>query len=220
MTSNVDSIDMDVSNYSLSELMAIVGINGQYDFTPKNIENKTNFFINKYKATNPQLSSFFLDIQTQLLQYSSDLNNQDSTSDAIYPDGEAQTQNWIQNEALKQSDQIQANKVTDRIQKIDVYGNTHAPMNREMLGVSNNFQLDVKQDTLNPNLKNVINKFINIDSQFRQYTSGMETSSTDCTLDFSDTINNALEIRVFGLQMAAIMFLFLFHLVIIHLLLL
>ena len=51
MTSNVDSIDTDVSNYSLSELMAIVGINGQYDFTPNNVENKTNYYISKYKAT-------------------------------------------------------------------------------------------------------------------------------------------------------------------------
>jgi hypothetical protein len=111
MTSNADSIDTDVSNYSLSELMAIVGINGQYDFTPNNIENKTNFYINKYRATNPQLSSFFLDIQKQLLQYSSDLNNPNSSSDAIYPSGEAQTQNWLQNEALTQSDQNQANKI-------------------------------------------------------------------------------------------------------------
>ena len=201
MTSNADSIDTDVSNYSLSELMAIVGINGQYDFTPKNIENKTNFYINKYKTTNPQLSSFFLNIQTQLLQYSSDLDNPNSTSDAIYPNGEAQTQNWIKNEALTQSDQNQVNKVTDRIQKIDVYGNTHVPMNREMLGVSNNFQLDVKQDTLNPNLKNTINRFINIDSQFRQYTSGMETSSTDFTVDLSETINNALSIKLYSYQL-------------------
>jgi hypothetical protein len=201
MTSNVDSIDTDVSNYSLSELMAIVGINGQYDFTPDNIENKTNYYINKYKGTNPQLSSFFLDIQTQLLQYSSDLDNPDSTSDAIYPDGETQTQNWLQNEALTQSDQNQVNKITDRIQKIDVYGNTHVPMNREMLGVSNNFQVDVKQDTLNPNLKNTINRFINIDSQFRQYTSGMETSSSDFTLDLSESLNNALSIKLYSYQL-------------------
>lgn len=201
MTSNADNIDTNVSNYSLSELMAIVGINGQYDLNSNNIENKTNIYINKYKSTNPQLSSFFLDIQTQLLQYSSDLTDETSTKDALYPAGEAQTQNWLQNEVLQQSDQNQANKNTDRVQKIDVYGNTHVPMNRQQLGINNNYQVDVKQDTLNPNLKNSINRFINIDSQFRQYTSGMETSSTDFTLDLSEIINNALSIKLYSYQL-------------------
>ena len=63
MTSNVDSIDTDVSSYTLSELMAIIGITEQEDLTSKNIENKTNYYINKYKTSNPTLSTFFLDIQ-------------------------------------------------------------------------------------------------------------------------------------------------------------
>jgi hypothetical protein len=201
MTSNVDSIDTDVSSYTLSELMAIIGITEQEDLTSKNIENKTNYYINKYKTSNPTLSTFFLDIQSQLLQYSSELNDTSNKEDATYPAGEAQTQNWYQNQALKQSDQNQVNKITDRIQKIDVYGNPHLPMNREELGINNNFQLDVKQDTLNPNLKNTINKFVNIDSQFRQYTGGIETSSTNFTLDLSETLNNALSIKLYSYQL-------------------
>jgi hypothetical protein len=73
-------------------------------------------------------------------------------------------------------------------------------MNREQLGVSNNYQVSVAQDSLNPNLKNTISRFVNLDSQFRQYSSGFETSSTDYTLDLSDPLNNALNMKLYSYQ--------------------
>lgn len=196
--SSIDSIDTDISNYSLSELMAIAGITSD-DLTSKTIIQNTNFYISKYKYSDPRLSTFFLEIQNQLLEYSNGLRTGD---DAEYPAGEAQTQNWVNNEVLQQGDQNQVDKITDRKQKIQLYGDyNHNPMNREQLGINNNFNVDVAQDTLNPNLKNTINKLVNIDSQFRQYTGGVETSSTDFTLDLSETINNALSIKLYSYQL-------------------
>jgi hypothetical protein len=58
----------------------------------------------------------------------------------------------------------------------------------------------VKQDSLNPNLKNTISRFVNLDSQFRQYSSGAESSSTDYTLDLSDTLKNVLSMKLFSYQ--------------------
>jgi hypothetical protein len=196
MSSNVDSIDTDVSNYSLSELIAISGVD---ELTPESIKQNTNYYINKYKTSQPEISDFFKEIQNQLLEYSKGL---DTKEDAQYPAGESQTKNWINNEVLQQSDKNQVDKITDRKQKVQVYGDyNHNPMNREQLGVSNNFQVDVAQDTLNPNLKNTINKLVNIDSQFRQYTGGVETSSTDFTLDLSETLSNALSLKLYSYQL-------------------
>ena len=194
----MSNIDTNIDNYTMSELMAISGVS---ELDPDEITSQTNTYINKYKTSNPQMSTFFKSIQSQLLQYSSTLNNtDDSLEEAQFPASEAQTNNWTSNEALKQSDTNQQNKTTERKQKIDVYGNQHVPMNREQLGVNNNFNLPVVQDSLNPNLKNTISRFINLDSQFRQYSSHFENSSTDYTLDLSDRLNDVLSIRLYSYQ--------------------
>ena len=196
--SNMNNIDTNVANYTMSELMAITNVQ---DLDPDEITSQTNTYINKYKTTNPQISTFFKSIQSQLLQYSSSLNNTDnSPEEAQFPESEAQTNNWISNQVLKQTDTNQQNKTTDRKQKIDVYGNEHVPMNREQLGINNTFNVPVAQDSLNPNLKNTITRFINLDSQFRQYSSNFENSSTDYTLDLSDRLNDVLSIRLYSYQ--------------------
>ena len=73
-------------------------------------------------------------------------------------------------------------------------------MNREQLGVNNNFNVKVAQDSLNPNLENVTSRFINLDSQYRQPTGGVESGSTDYTLDLSEPLNNVLSMRLYSIQ--------------------
>jgi len=214
-TKNV-SVDTDINNYSLSELMAIIEIQ---ELDPNEIVKKTNIHINKFKKTNPQLSAFFLEVQSQLLRYAQGLivekeeqDNSDkivvenyenmgqSDENASYPSGDQQVNNWYKNEYLTQNDPNQTSKITNRQQKIKTFGNQYVPMNREQIATTDTFQLPVKQDSLNPNLKNTISRFVNLDSQFRQYTSGIDSTSTDYTLDLSDTLKDALSIRLFSYQ--------------------
>lgn len=207
-------IDTNVANYTLSELLTIVGIDNENVTHDEIIEN-TNNLINKFKVKNPQLAVFFKDVQSQLLQYADglDVPSDDDTegkiivegfgnmtNEAIYPAGDKQVSDWYQNENLTQSDQNQVNKITQRKQKIGVFGNQHNPMNREQLATTDTFNLPVKQDSLNPNLKNTINRFLNLDSQFRQYTSGINSTSTDYTCDLSDTLKNVLSISLYSYQ--------------------
>ena len=209
MASNFDT---NVSNYSLSELMAIVELES---LEPDEIVSQTNKYINKFKTSNPVLSVFFMEIRSQLIQYATSLidpsnpeasftegfesmNNDDL--EATYPAGNKQQSNWFENQALPQDNETQKDKTTQRKQKIDVFGNTHMPMNREQLGVNNTFNVPVSQDSLNPNLKNTISRFVNLDSQFRQYTSGAESTSTDYTLDLSDPLTNVLSMRLYSYQ--------------------
>lgn len=221
------SIDTNVANYSLAELLTIVGVDSLDSDT---ILEKTNYYVQKYRDKNPELSVFFQEIQSQLLQYAdgddedddeSDNDNDDvrenSTSnpeqihvtvegfstmgnEAIYPAGNKQVSNWYENQYLTQSDEVQASKITDRTQKIQVFGNDHVPMNREQIATTDTFALPVKQDSLNPNLKNSISRFINLDSQFRQYTSGADAQATNYTCDLSDTIKNALKLSLYSYQ--------------------
>ena len=194
-------MDTNVSNYTMSELMAIVDLN---DLDPRSIMKSTTPFIDKFKITNPILSTFFQDVQSELLQYSQDLYNKEEDddiggADAIFPSGEKQVEDRYQNEYLTQADQNQNNKITDREQKIEVFGNEHVSMTRQQLGVNDTYSVPVKQDSLNPNLKNTISRFINLDSQFRQF-SGVNSASTNYTLDLSDTLKNVLSMRLYSYQ--------------------
>jgi len=201
MTSTVDT---NVSNYTLSELMAIAELD---DLDPDEITTKTNNLIDKFKTSRPSLSAFFREVQSQLLEYYRSQTEEEEEDEDIYenkeahyPSGDKQISQWYENENLKQSDPTQVDKITNRKQKVGVFGDPHVPMKREQLGVNDTFQVSVKQDSLNPNLKNTITRFVNLDSQFRQSAGGYESTSTDYTLDLSDTLKDTLSLRLYSYQ--------------------
>ena len=205
------TIDTNVSNYTLSELIAIAGIN---NVDPEEIVEKTDKQIKRFKTSKPEISVFFEEIQSQLLHYAEGLEYKKSDSrgkiivegfgsmsnEAIYPAGEEQVNEWYTNQNLTQSDKNQTEKITDREQKIQTFGNQHAPMDREQIATTDTYSLPVKQDSLNPNLKNTISRFVNLDSQFRQYTNGVDSTSTEYTCDLSDTLKNALSLSLYSYQ--------------------
>jgi hypothetical protein len=111
-----------------------------------------------------------------------------------------QAQIWYQNQYLKQADKTQTDKITDRQNTVKLFDNPQVPMKRDQIATNDTFSLPVKQDSLNPNLKNTITRFVNLDSQFRQYTNGAESISTDYTLDLSDTLKDAIKLKVYSFQ--------------------
>jgi hypothetical protein len=189
------SMDYNVNNYSISELLGILEIDDPIP-SSDNIRLSTNKYIRRFtEEGDSKLVRFFQDVQTKLLNYIFDLKQNDDAENLT------QTDKWMKYaEALPQKDPIQRNKNTDRIQKIDIYNNQHVPMNREQLGVNNTFNVPVAQDTLNPTLENTISRFVNLDSQFRQADGGSETLSTDYTLDLSDPLTNVLNMRLYCVQ--------------------
>ena len=56
---------------------------------------------------------------------------------------------------MQSNNQNQVDKITQRKQKIGIFGNQHAQMKQEQLATTDTFSLPVKQDSLNPNLKNI-----------------------------------------------------------------
>ena len=189
----MSSMSFNVDDYTISELQTILNLEDD-DMTEKNIIETTNNYIINFYNEDKRLSEFFEDVQTKLLKY---INEEEETHE--YQPNTQQTDEWIKNEVLPQDDSIQKNKNTDRVQKIDVYNNDHVPMNRQQLGVNNNINVPIAQDTLNPNLKNITTRFINLDSQFRQ-GSDLNSLSTDYTLDLSDPLTNVLSLRLYSFQ--------------------
>lgn len=194
----MSNIDTNVNDYTIDELLAVLELDE--DATEQQITDSTNSYINQYTQSGDQtMTTFFQDTQNKLLQYMNSLQNGDDTGE--YNPDDTQTQNWADNEALQQDDSTQADKNTDRAQKIDVYDNDHVPMNKEQVGVTNIIDTKVAQDSLNPNLTNVTNRTIVVDSQYRQTdTSSSSSSSTDYTLDLSETLSNVIGLRLYSIQ--------------------
>ena len=216
-----NQIDTNVSNYSLSELLDIAGIDNDEDVNVKTITDNTNNIIKQFKEKNPNLSLFFKQVQKQLLIYAQGLEPDDNeyddedddsgkirvegfgsmTNDAAYPLGDKLVSEWYKNQYLTPEDKNQAEKITQRQQTTEVYAaNPSMTMKQEQVATTDTFSLPVKQDSLNPNLKNTITRFINLDSQFRQYTNGADSISTDYTLDLSDYLKDALKLSVYSYQ--------------------
>ena len=185
--------DTDVENYTVVELMTILGL----DYPDEDaIIKESQKYIDRFELEgNQKMVDFFNDLQEALLEFA---KNPTDGGYAFRP-GVDQTENWIQNQALRQDDPTQTAKITERKQKIDVYANQHVPMKREQLGVNNNFNVDVAQDSLNPNLKNTTTRLINLDSQFRQ-VNAINGQSTDYVLDLNENILDVISLRLYSFQ--------------------
>ena len=179
------NIDTNIDNYTIAELLLILVI---YTPTSDNVDKATNAYISRFEAeNNDKMVNFFSDMQNKLEQYVDDLETSDDPAEM--QGAKEQTTNWWANQALKQSSQVQNDKITERVQKIDVYNDNHLPMKREQLGVNNVKSVDVAQDSLNPTLKNINQRLVVIDSQFRSSISPsssiFSSSSSFSTSSFS-----------------------------------
>ena len=190
------SIDTNVDNYTITELMDILGLDNDNIDKENIIKNSKKYIIQYQREKNEEMVSFFNNIQNTLLEY---LQSYNETGSYEFKEEEDQTQKWFKNQNLKQKNSVQSDKVTERKNKIDVYDNQHVPMKREQLGINNTFNVDIAQGTLNPNLKNTTERIINLDSQYRQSNS-INNLSTDYTLDLSESIIDVVSLRLYSFQ--------------------
>jgi len=182
--------DYNIHNYSIQDMKTLLGLNDL--FNTSQIYEKTNAYINLSESkNNKNMANLFKEIQTFLISYVKSIYNNKSINEIINPD------DWM-SPVLEQTSEIQLNKLTNREQQIKVYDNEHVPIKSQQLGVSNNYLVPVVQDKLNPNLKNSYNRFIVLDSQYRQGSNN--GISTDYIADLSDIMNKVLSIRLYSIQ--------------------
>lgn len=189
----------DVEKYTIDELKELVGVSTEPNFyTTYDISDHFDILKSKY----PKLarSGGFLEKAEKRIIDDIDMN----------PNPEPPTNNeppemndWYTNQYLKQDNFLQNARITDRQDKVKIFndenGGSHETMKRELLGVLNSHPLPIAQDTLNPTLKNVSQRMLVIDSQYRQNINAI-TSSTDFTLDLSDILTNTLSLKLYSFQ--------------------
>ena len=212
---NDKHVDMNVDNYSPSELFQILNIQ---DPTKENIQDATDKMVEQFSQEgNDDMVKFFRDAETRMLnslppENDKNLVNFDNKFSSQNTDNNQMGQ-WWSEQQLVQSNSIQSDKNTERKQRIALFDNDNNVMKRERLGVANNFSVPVAQGQMNPNLKNTCTRLVNIDSQFRQNSFPAKNglpynqivsphtstySSTDFTVDLTDTLNNVISLKLYS----------------------
>lgn len=175
-----DDVDYNINNYSETELLLILGLTENDIRDTELINSKIDAFIEKFKREkNDVLIKFFNDVKNKFEEYE-------------------QTNEWFENIYTTQSNSIEENKITNRYNNLEIYNNNHFPMKKKVLGISNNYEVSVTQDKLNPNLTNITSRLINIDSQFREPNT--KFTSSDYTLDLTDPLTNVVSLRLYSFQ--------------------
>jgi hypothetical protein len=136
-------------------------------------------------------------------------NERDERGNEINKDKKSDFNEWYTNEYLPPRDSIMASKLTNRVQQAEPWNanESHYPMKQNLLGINQSIQIPVSQDTLNPTLRNLNTRIVNLDSQFRQnilpfypYDPDALTSSTHYTCELSDTLTKVLSILLYSVQ--------------------
>ena len=188
----------DVDKYTIDELKELLGLSVEPNFyTIDNIQDLFNVLKSKYP--NLARKDGFLEKAKQRIIDDIDMNpNPEPPTNKEPPE----LNEWYTNQYLKQGDFLQNARITDRQNKVQFFndGNgNHQTMKREQIGVLNSHPLPIAQDTLNPTLKNVTQRMLVLDSQYRQNITAI-SSSTDFTLDLSDILTSTLTLKLYSYQ--------------------
>jgi hypothetical protein len=203
-TNTDTNIDTNIDNYSVEDIYAILNLQNPSEYQ---IKDAANSIISQMRSQgNFSVASFFEGAKDKALD--SFKPSTMSDSDNEQNDDNTQIGNWWTNQFPAQSNKIQANKATDRTQKIQTFDdNSHFQMNRERLGVNESHPIQISQGTINPNFKQTTTRMVTIDSQFRQnilpYSNNDPNSpsfNTDYTLDLSDPLTNVISMKLYSIQ--------------------
>lgn len=196
------SMDTNINNYSSDDLLEILNLDDEPN--EQDIIRTTNQFIDKFnEEDNEDLANFFIDAQNKLL----DTYFPDSIPPPNEEDPPTQ-QVWYNNEQAPQPNAQQAEKNTDRRQQVGFFNTPNSSiMNRQQLGINNDFQVPVAQGTINPNLKNTTMRTVMINSAYRQTILPFNnnpngpSSSTNFTCNLTDRLNDVIELKMYSIHL-------------------
>ena len=165
------SFDYNADNYNRNELLSVLEL--PLSASPTDILGAINPYILKYTSEkNAPFLSFFVRAREILINSTTSPNATMANSVGID----------LTHQTLQDTGDKVHHDVSERVQNDS----------------GNAFGIPIKQDILNPNLKNVTTRLIHLDSQFRQST--IAGSATDYTLDLSAPLKNVLSLRLYSIQ--------------------
>ena len=207
-------LNTNVDEYSVDELLQVLNLEPNPSL--RQIHFSTDEAIKRVKESdeynndNENIVLFLDKARNKLISTFSDeyLNTNINTNNGNVNKYTKQADNWYQNQYLNPTDPSQSSKLTDRVQQVEVFNdNAHYPMKQNFLGINQSVQLPVTQDSLNPTLRNLNTRIINVDSQFRptilpfnSADPNSSSSSTNYTFELSEPLTKVLSILLYSVQ--------------------
>jgi len=194
----------DVEMYSIDELKELLGLSTDDDtYTIDDINEHFLILSNKYQRL--AKDGFLTKAKKRIID---SINMDPDAAPAINKEPQDLNE-WWSNEYLPSDKLLENLKVTDRKDKVKIFDDKnggHNTMKREQLSILNSHPLLIAQDSLNPTLKNINQRLVVIDSQYRQtilpYSDDVNapSSSTNFTLDLSDPLTDTLSLKLYSYQ--------------------
>jgi hypothetical protein len=199
----MSELDTNIDNWSTTEILDLLGLTNP---SSSEIEIVANRMISKASDEGKTtLVTFLKQARSKALQKTGNEEEESSFNEQASD----QLLDWWHNQSLPQSNQTQADRVTSRQNKVQTFDddNGHYQMKRETLGVNQVFNLPVAQGTINPNLKNVVERTVIIDSQYRANVfpyAGTNISEpsfpTSFSVDLTETLQNVISMELYSVQ--------------------
>ena len=204
---NSNDANLDIDNYSTDELISILNIQ---EPTEQSIKNSTDHYIKKFlDEGDVEMSNFFKEIKKTLLEELDSFNN---PSDELEIDDKDEELN-ILNEQYKDNG-VPDEKTSTRLQEIGIYQDSFKEIKKDRLTKNPQYQVPIAQGKLNPTLKNITTRLVNIDSKYRTnstpavkeikyndivspHTSSWSSTNFACNL--SETLMNVVNIQMYSI---------------------
>ena len=198
MDATSDTTKWNINDFSIDDLFDALNI--PPDPTDTQVTDTANSLIARMRSQGKlEEANFFEQAKQKILTHLD--NSQDISDDNdeynMQNDESTTLGNWWNYQYPPQGDQTQAEKATSRHQKVQFFSNTHQQMNRERLGVNQNYTVPIMQGTINPNQHNTTQKLVYIDSSQRQDNL---TNNTDFTLSLSSPITDVTSLFLHSYQ--------------------
>ena len=205
-----ESANLNIDQYTIDELISILNLSEPNE---KMIIDKSNFYIEKFKNEgNAEMMEFFESVKEKLLEELGD----DDEGDIINLEEKDNNQgySYLSEQFLENENEEQDEKTTQRLQAIGIFNTNHNLMKRKKLGIGQQHEVPIAQGELNPTLKNITTRMVNIDSKYRtnstpsvknvkyndiisHHTSSWSSSSFVCNL--SESLINVLTLQLYSI---------------------
>jgi len=195
----MNNINFDIDDYTNNELLNIAEISE--DASSEIIDQKFTQLIKQYlNSKDYKLAQFFHDAKEKVLD---NLLKKEQTDNDDNQDENIQAEEWLKNQYRNPINTDQEDKITDRRHNTTIFdGNIRQVMSQKRLGISNNYPLNLSQDSLNPTLRQTVKHYININSTQRNNSVpfinnlNSKNSSSNFTINLNNPIKNVVSMRV------------------------
>jgi hypothetical protein len=193
-----------IDSYTIEEMLKLVELSIDDELDEEDVTAQFDEYINHFNEIEPdrKMADFLSTVKVRVLENLS--FDSDSENSVVAMPGYNKGQQYDLNKEEVNEEQ----KWIESEDSVKINKNEKAIMHQDLNLTPGVHSKPVVKDILNPNLKNMNVKMLNIDSQYRQLIRGNSSGSTDFYLDLNEPLTNVLHMRLYSLQLPVTWYVF------------